>query len=45
MVIGNGSGMFIAGIDAAVLADKTEPDAVFGTYCRDGKRRVFGNRK
>ena len=45
MVIGNGSGMLIAEIDNAVLADKAEPDAAFGTYCRDGKRRVCGNRK
>ena len=45
MFIDNGSGMFIAEIDAAVLTDKAEPDAAFGTYCRDGKRCVCGNRK
>ena len=42
MFIDNGSGMFIAEIDTAVSADKAEPDAAFGTHCRDGKRRVFG---
>ena len=30
MFIGNGSGMFIAEIDTAVLTDKAEPDAFFG---------------